>query len=225
MLIPMSLILGLKFGATALVFYFAIHHAISETYSHKSFFGENKFFNSMYFLIILTSFLIACRGDLSGYDSLILISYVVFCLSFVSLLFFTKKQFYNFESIKDLLASNPWIVFAPVLCILTIVKPMSWLVLILYHFAFWGMLPLFRSDLFKKNRAYLRVFWRDAIIWNAVGLLGIGLIVFFSSLYTDFRLFQIVLLLFYILTYWHISISFIISGSNPQFIKRIFQNK
>jgi hypothetical protein len=31
--------------------------------------------------------------------------------------------------------------------------------------------------------------------------------------------------LFYIATYWHISISFIISGSNPEFIKRIFLNK
>jgi hypothetical protein len=98
------------------------------------------------------------------------------------------------------------------------------MVLILYHFAFWGMLPLFRSDIFKGNQERLKVFWKDAIIWNGLGLLGIGLIVFLSSQFVDFRLFQMIILLFYIATYWHISISFIISGSNPAFIKRIFLN-
>jgi hypothetical protein len=223
-LIPMSLILGLKFGALGLVFYFALHHAISETYSYKSFFEKNVFFNFLYCLIVLSSFLIACRGDFTAYDALISCCYVVFFLSLISLLFISKKHFYKLESIKGLLVSHPWLVLAPVLCLLTIFKPISWMVLILYHFAFWGMLPLFRSDIFKGNQERLKVFWKDAIIWNGLGLLGIGLIVFLSSQFVDFRLFQMIILLFYIATYWHISISFIISGSNPAFIKRIFLN-
>jgi hypothetical protein len=224
-LIPISLIFGFKFGALGLVFYFALHHAISETYSYKSFFEKNIFFNFLYFLIVLSSFLIACRGDFTAYDSLILCCYVVFFLSLLLLLFISKKHFYKLESIKGLLVSHPWLVLAPFLCLLTIFKPISWMVLILYHFAFWGMLPLFRSDIFKGNKERLNVFWKDAIIWNGLGLLGIGLIVFLSSQFVDFRLFQMIILMFYIATYWHISISFIISGSNPEFIKRIFLNK
>jgi len=225
LLIPLSLILGFKFGALGLVFYFALHHAISETYSHKSFFEKNIFFNFLYCLIVLSSFLIACRGDFAAYDSLILCCYVVFLLSLLLLLFISKKHFYKLESIKGLLVSHPWLVLAPVLCLLTIFKPISWLVLILYHFAFWGMLPLFRNDIFKGNKERLKVFWKDAIIWNGLGLLSIGLIVVLSSQFVDFRLFQMIILLFHIATYWHISISFIISESNPEFINRIFLNK
>lgn len=225
LLIPLSLILGFKFGALGLVFYFALHHAISETYSHISFFEKNIFFNFLYCLIVLSSFLIACRGDFAAYDSLILCCYVVFLLSLLLLLSISKKHFYKLESIKGLLVSHPWLVLAPVLCLLTIFKPISWLVLILYHFAFWGMLPLFRNDIFKGNKERLKVFWKDTIIWNGLGLLGIGLIVVLSSQFVDFRLFQMIILFFHIATYWHISISFIISGANPEFIKRIFLNK
>ena len=225
LLIPLSLILGFKFGALGLVFYFALHHAISETYSHISFFEKNIFFNFLYCLIVLSSFLIACRGDFAAYDSLILCCYVVFLLSLLLLLSISKKHFYKLESIKGLLVSHPWLVLGPVLCLLTIFKPISWLVLILYHFAFWGMLPLFRNDIFKGNKERLKVFWKDTIIWNGLGLLGIGLIVVLSSQFVDFRLFQMIILFFHIATYWHISISFIISGANPEFIKRIFLNK
>ena len=129
------------------------------------------------------------------------------------------------DAVKTLLVSYPWLIVAPALCLLTSFKPISWVVLILYHFAFWGMLPLFRSDIFKGDKERLKVFWKDAMKWNGLGLLGIGLLALWSTSYVDFRLFQMILLIFYVATYWHISISFIISGANPEFIKRIFLNK
>jgi len=224
-LIPVSLVLGFKFGALGLIFYFAVHHAISETYSYKSFLKENSFFNSLYGLLILTSYLIACRADFLQYGFLIPGLCVVFAISLFLLLIIIRKHLLKLDSIKVLLVSYPWLIVAPALCLLTTFKPISWMVLILYHFAFWGMLPLFRSDIFKGNKDRLNVFWKDAIKWNGLGLLGIGLLVWLSTRFIDFRLFQMILLLFYIGTYWHISISFIISGANPSIIKRLFQTK
>jgi hypothetical protein len=222
-LIPLSLVLGFKFGAIGLVFYFAIHHAISETYSNKSFLKQNSFFNALYGLLILTSFLIACRSDFVKYEFLIPGFCLVFAISLLLLLLFTRKHLYKMDSIKALLVSYPWLIVAPALCLLTLFKPISWTVLILYHFVFWGMLPLFRRDIFKGDKDRLKVFWKDAIKWNGMGLLGIGLLAFLSTYFADFRLFHIIFLLFYIATYWHISISFIISGANPSIIKRLFQ--
>ena len=225
LLIPMSFILGFKFGALGLIFYFALHHAISETYSHKSFFEKNTFFNSLYGLVVLTSFLIACRADFLQYDFLIPYCYVVFFMSLISLLFISRKHLFKLDAIKVFLVSYPWIVASPVLCLVTLFQPISWMVLILYHFCFWGMLPLFRSDMFKGNKDRLKVFCADAIKWNGFVLLGIVFIVFLSSQFGNFKLFQIILLLFYVATYWHISISFIISSANPKVIKRLFQTE
>lgn len=225
LLIPLSLVLGFKFGVLGLVFYFAIHHAISETYSYNSFLKENSFFNLFYGLLILISYLTACRGDFAEYNFLVPGFYVLFMISLILLLFITKKHFFKLNTMKALLVCYPWLIVAPVLCLFTIFKPISWMVLILYHFAFWGMLPFFRSDIFKGDKERLNIFWKDTIKWNGLGLLGVGLLVWLSKIYLDFRLLNMVLLLFYIATYWHISISFIISGANPEFIKRIFLNK
>lgn len=225
MLLPLSIILGIKFGSLGLVFYFALHHSISETYSHKSLFEKKGIFNFLYGALVLSSFLIACRNDFLQYDFLFFWCYLLFFCSFFILLIMIRKHFFKLESIKVLLVTHPWLLGAPVLCFLAFFNPISWTVLILYHFVFWGMLPFFRKDLFQGNKPRLRIFWKDAIKWNGLGILGIGLLAWYSTVFSDFRLFQLVLLMFYIATYWHISVSFIISGANPTFIRRIFIQK
>ena len=94
LLIPLSLFLGFKFGVLGLVFYFAIHHAISETYSYNSFLKENSFFNLFYGLLISISYLTACRGDFAEYNFLVPGFYVLFTISLILLLFITKKHFF-----------------------------------------------------------------------------------------------------------------------------------
>ena len=224
-LLPLSFILGIKFGALGLVFYFALHHSISETYSHKSLFEKNIFFNFVYGSLVLSSYLIACRDDFLKYKFLNYGCYVVFVISLIVIIILTRKHLFKLDSIKLLLVYHPWLLGAPVLCLFTFFSPISWMVLILYHFAFWGMLPIFRRDIFKGNKSRLDMFWNDAIKWNGLGVLGIGLLAWWSTRFGDFRLFQGVALLFYIATYWHITISFIISGANPPFIKRLFFTK
>ena len=220
--LPLSLILGFRFGAVGLIFYFAVHHAISETYSHKSLFQNNGLFNLAYGTLVGSSFLIACRNDFIEYNFLFFWCYLLFFASAVTLIIFIKKHYFKINSVKELLQTHPWLLGAPALCILTIFNPISWLVIILYHYVFWGFLPLFRSDMFQGDKSKLKTFWKDAIKWNGLGIIGIGLLVFISIKQIDFRLFQLILLAFYIANYWHISVSFVISGANPQFVRRLF---
>lgn len=222
MFLPLSLIFGFNYGAVGLIFYFAIHHAISETYSHKSLFQNSGLFNLAYGILVGSSFLIACRNDIIEYSFLFFWCYLLFFASAITLIFFIKKQYIKIDSVKELLQTHPWLVGAPVLCILTIYNPISWYVLILYHYVFWGFLPLFRRDMFQGDKSKLKTFWKDAIKWNGLGTIAIGLLVYISAKQVDFRLFQMILLAFYIGNYWHISVSFVISGANPQFIRRLF---
>ena len=222
LLIPLSFILGIKFGGLGLVFYFGFHHSISETYSHKSLIKKPMFFNFVYGLLVYSSFLIACRDDFLTYRHLLSFCYIMFFISVVLLIILTRRHLFKLDSIKSLIISHPWILAAPILFIFTLYSSISWLVLILYHFTFWGMLPVFRENLFQGNISKLKVFWRDALKWNGIGIIGFGLFAWLSYWSKDFRFFQLMILLFYIGTYWHISISFIISGANPPIIKNLF---
>lgn len=222
LLIPLSLFFGIGFGAIGLIFYFALHHSISETYSHKSLFQNSGLFNFAYGSLVFSSFLIACRDDFIQYSFLFFWCYLMFFVSCITLIIFIKKHFSKINSVKELFLAHPWLIGAPVLCTLTIFKPISWTVLILYHFVFWGLLPLFKKEMFNGNTSKLKTFWKDTITWNAFWIIGIGLLTFYSKMIVDFRMFQIILLGFYIATYWHISVSFIISGANPPFVKRLF---
>ena len=222
LLIPLSIIFGIKLGGIGLVFYFALHHSISETYSHKTTFNKPLFFDFLHGSLVFSSFLIACRGDFSIYKSLLLGCYILFFTSFSLLLILGRKHLFKLNSLKNLIISFPWILAAPVLFILTYSLPISWLVLILFHFSFWGMLPFFRKNLFKKNKSMLKSFWKDAIKWNTLGIIGFAILAWLSYNFIDFRLFQLMVLIFYIATYWHISISFIISDANPLFIRNFF---
>ena len=221
-LIPISLFFGIKYGAIGLVFYFALHHSLSETYSHKSLFQNNGIFNLTYGTVILSSFLVACRSDYMEYKFLFLWVYLLFSGSFLGLLIVIRKNFSSLKSTKLLFFNHPWILGAPLLTICSLINPISWNVLILYHFLFWALLPLFRKEMFEGNQSKLKIFWTEAKIFYGFGILAMSLLAWFSINYVDFRLFQLTVLSFYILTYWHISVSFIISGANPSFIKNIF---
>jgi len=90
------------------------------------------------------------------------------------------------------------------------------------HVLYYAILPIFKKELFKENPTLKRQFWRDAIIWNGAFLVATGALYYWSNLRNDYRLFQALILFFYFGTYWHITASFIISGANPSWIKRIF---
>lgn len=221
LLIPLSILLGLKFGGLGLVIYFGLHHAISETYAHKSLFENKTRFTGAYFMLILSSYFIACRDDFTQNKFLIIFCVIALFMASIAMLFLFKSYKLKTQNLKHLVINYPWLVAAPLLVLFSLIKPISWNVLILYHFIFWGILPFFRKDMFINNKKGLKSFWKDAIVWNGTWLLAIGLLALWSSIYVDFRVFQVALLLLYIATYWHISLSFIISGANPSWLKKL----
>ena len=101
-------------------------------------------------------------------------------------------------------------------------RPIPWENFILFHFVFWGMLPLFRENMFRDNARAKRQFWKDAVRWNGIGMASMSILTIWSGIALDFRFVQFLLLVFYALTYWHITSAFFVSGANPNWIKRIF---
>jgi hypothetical protein len=123
---------------------------------------------------------------------------------------------------KQFLIEYPWLLGAMVMLMLSFIKPFAWQVLILFHFTFWGVLPVFRKAMFERGSKQLKIFWKDAWQWNGSWLIVIGALATWSYINKDYRLFELMLVGFYIATYWHISVSFIISGANPSWIRQIF---
>lgn len=216
-LIPISLISGFSFEPIGLVLFFALHHALSETYGH----GQNTatLMTLTRFLLIITTYLIACRGD-------VFISELPMAFTGLPMLFalLLLRQYTRAEvKLIDSVIQSPWIVGAPIVVGLSTYQAIPWEAFILFHFAFWGALPFFRKNMFHKAADAKRIFWRDALIWNGSGLAIFCALVLFSYFAMDFRIFELTLLAFYSMTYWHISASFFISKANPNWLNSVLQ--
>jgi len=216
-LIPISLIFGFAFEPIGLILFFALHHALSETYGH----GQNTkpFVTLTRFLLIITTYLIACQGDVFIAELPLVFSGVPALLALLLLHQVTRAQ----VKLADAVIQSPWIVGAPVVMALSTYQSIPWEAFILFHFAFWGALPLFRKSMFRNNAHAKRMFWRDALIWNGSGLALFCALTLFSFYALDFRIFELSLLAFYSMTYWHISASFFISKANPSWLNSILQ--
>lgn len=215
--IPISLIFGFSFEPIGLILFFALHHALSETYGH----GQNTtpFVTLMRFLLIITTYLIACRGDVFISELPMAFTAVPLLFAFLLLHQLTRAR----VKLTDAVIQSPWIIGAPVIMALSTYQSIPWETFILFHFAFWGALPLFRQNMFRKDADARRIFWRDAIIWNGSGVIIMSALTIGSYDASDFRIFELLLLLFYSFTYWHISASFLISKANPSWLKSILQ--
>jgi hypothetical protein len=171
------------------------------------------------FLLIITTYLIACQGDVFIAELPLVFSGVPALLALLLLHQVTRAQ----VKLADAVIQSPWIVGAPVVVALSTYKSIPWEAFILFHFAFWGVLPLFRKSMFRNNEHARRMFWRDALIWNGSGLVLFCALTLFSFYALDFRIFEFTLLAFYSMTYWHISASFFISKANPSWLNSILQ--
>jgi hypothetical protein len=94
-------------------------------------------------------------------------------------------------------------------------KSIPWEAFILFNIVFWGASPLFRENQFGGNADAKKTFWRDALVWNGSGQVIMAGITLYSYSVLDFRIFELILLDFDSMTYWHISASFFISKANP----------
>lgn len=216
-LIPISLIVGFSLEPIGLILFFALHHALSETYGHGQ--STSSFVTLTRFLLIITTYLIACQGDVFISELPIAFTAVPLLFAFLLLHQLTRAQI----KLTDAVIQSPWIVGAPIVMALSTYQSIPWETFILFHFAFWGSLPLFRRNMFRKDADAKRIFWRDALIWNGSGLAIFCALTLFSYFALDFRIFELTLLVFYSMTYWHISASFFISKANPNWLNNVLQ--
>lgn len=216
-LIPLSFIFGFSMDVIGLILFFGLHHALSETFGHRH--TLNMKSSSALFLLIFSTYLFSCRSDIFNIEvPLFFAAIPLLCGYFLSRQL-TKKGV-NFN---DVLVEFPWIVGAPICLALSIYKSIPWEAFILFHFVFWGALPLFRENLFGDNPDAKKIFWRDALIWNGSGLVIMSGFTLYSYSALDFRLFEFILFVFYSMTYWHISASFFISKANPLWLNNLLQ--
>ena len=216
-LIPLSFIFGFSMDVIGLILFFGLHHALSETFGHKHTLDMKS--SSALFLLIFSTYLFSCRSDIFNIEVPLFIVAMPLLCGFFLFRQLTKKGV-NFN---DVLVEFPWIVGAPICLALSIYKSIPWEAFILFHFVFWGALPLFRENLFGGNPDAKKSFWRDALIWNGSGLVIMAGITLYSYSVLDFRIFELILLVFYSMTYWHISASFFISKANPLWLNNLLQ--
>ena len=134
--------------------------------------------------------------------------------------FARPKESQNVSGLKHLIELYPWVFAASLLVAVSSYASFSWQVFILYHFTYWGLLPLFRTSLFQGDAERERTFWNDNLLWTGAFALTIGVLCLVCRQERDWRAFSVMILIFHSLTYFHISISFLISGANPSWIRR-----
>ncbi len=214
-----------EWNVEILVIYFGIHHAISEVYSRgPSVSGESRINRGIYWLLIFAGYLFASRDDLSFIPNLPVLSLAIFGILLALLIyriFDSTGNSDNFSGLKCIIERYPWIFAASLLVAISCYSPLSWQVFILYHFTYWGLLPLFRTSVFRGDTEREQIFWKDNLLWTSGFTLTIVAVCLICRHERDWRVFSAIVLLFHSLTYFHISISFLISGANPSWIKRL----
>ncbi|MGB1122837.1 MAG: hypothetical protein ACPG08_04870, partial [Flavobacteriales bacterium] len=219
-LIPASLAMGFSsWGVYGLVLYFGLHHALSEAYAHKRDEFESVNYQPWVFLLTLVTYLFVCREDVWPEGVPVWLGVVLVSVILLVWLLFAQNRGVPMWRVLE---GFPWIL-GSITCIgMSFYRPIPWENFIFFHFVFWGMLPLFRKGMFRDNAPAKRQFWNDAVRWNGIGVASMYLLTIWSGLAIDFRLIQFLLLVFYAMTYWHITSAFVVSGANPNWIKRIF---
>jgi hypothetical protein len=129
----------------ALILFFGLHHAMSVTFGHKHTFDIKS--SSALFLLILSTYLFYCRSDIFNIEvPLFFAAMPLSCGFFLSRQL--KKKGVKFN---DVLVEFPWVVGAPICLALSAYKSIPWEAFILFHFVFWGALPLFRENLLQRG--------------------------------------------------------------------------
>jgi hypothetical protein len=198
-----------------LVLYFGVHHAMSEVYFDSK--HHTKRLRNVHFMALIGSYFAITGHHLAPWvdDAGWLITLVM------TPAFFIINKKYDQHDLRSLISTSPWIVLGPLVAIFGEFIFLDWRFLINWHFLFWLSLPYLRKGMFtaKQNRIY----WVQNIGLSALFL---GLFYFASAtLLFGFTGGVIVSAwlgqLFLFWSYFHISWSFLISGGNPTWLKRL----
>jgi hypothetical protein len=224
LLMPLGFIpLGTDWLLPLLVFYFGIHHAISEAYFVKSQ-GTPEMTQvrtSNWILIIGSYFAIVAKDTL--YPE-ITFNLGWGCIAIGTLSWFWfRRRLPNLGAItvKEILCNYPWIVIGPVFGVLSYYISVDWRVLVLYHVVFYIFLPLARPGMLKGPT--LKTYWSRTIFVNVMCLAGMVFLYWHAKTFNAILPLAITEGIFYGWTFIHISWSFLISGANPMWLKKLLK--
>jgi hypothetical protein len=220
--VPLGL-LAITYGwdLYALVFYFGLHHALSETYFDKdggSRHGSWK--KGLLVLCIFSGYLSATRAQLSLGSVCDAILFATALASSAAFLTLNRSELVERNRLLGFLNNHSWVLLGPALAVLAVWYPIDWKVIILYHFGFYGLLPLVKQGMLSDSKR--RTFWIEGAVWNGLGLSVFLGSVIFAAVWIIPSLFWVSFQCFLALTYMHITWSFLISPGNPGWIKKLF---
>lgn len=220
-IIPLSflpMLLNLEVIVALLVLYFGIHHAMSEVYFDTK--DHSKQLRTAHWWAVLSSYFAVTGHHLHPALHIQAIGWVGTLV--FTIMFFRIAKRENMLSIPSLLGTCPWIFLGPLLALVGEWVYLDWRFLINWHFVFWLFLPYLRKGLFTPQK--LRTYWLQN------GLITLALYLLIQCIYSKtflvewdpYRIFVRGFENFFLTwSFLHISWSFLVSGGNPDWIKRV----
>ena len=206
----------------ALIFYFGLHHALSETYFDKDAgSGYGSWSKGLLVLCIFSGYLSATRAQLGLGSVCDAILFITALASSAAFLMLNRSELAERTRLLGFLNNHSWVLIGPALAVLAVWYPIDWKVIILYHFGFYGLLPLVKQGMLSDSNR--RTFWIEGAVWNGFGLSVFFVTVIFAVVWNVQFLFFVSYQCFLALTYMHITWSFLISPGNPVWIKKLLR--
>lgn len=202
------LLAGKEWAVPGIVTYFGVHHAISEAY----FSPESPSIRNAHGVVVLGTYISIIFRQLQYVPYGQELGWVLTAAGIIALLAASKGNR------QGLIQRFPWLIIGPAFLVISHWVPVTWLVLTLFHFVFWAMLPLLRPGMIKGDA--LKKYWKETAWTNGLCVLGtVGLLKFAYAAGNSIP-FSAMRGLFYAWSYLHISWSFVVSGANPKWVKR-----
>lgn len=207
-LVGSVLLAGQTWATPGIIVYFGIHHAISEAY----FAQESAQVRSAHGVVVLGTYLAIIFRNLSFFPYAQQAGWVITAVGIAALLYYVKGQ-------KGILNRFPWLVIGPAFLLLSHWVVVDWRVLTLFHFIFWGALPALRPGMIKGMA--LRKYWTETALANTFSLVAVFALYYYGLTTQNGLPYMAMMKLFFAWSYLHITWSFVVSGANPPWIKRL----
>ena len=207
-LVGSFLLAGQTWAVPGIIIYFGVHHAISEAY----FTQESTHVRSAHGVVVLGTYLAIIFRNLGFFPYAQQAGWVITAIGIAALLYYVKGE-------KNLLNRFPWLVIGPAFLFLSNWLPVDWRVLTIFHFIFWGALPALRPGMIKGMA--LRTYWTETAVVNALSLVVVFALYFYGLSTRNGLPYMAMTKLFFAWSYLHITWSFVVSGANPPWIKRL----
>ena len=223
-LIPLAFVpLGKDWLIPVLIFYFGIHHAISEAYFMRSQgTPEMTQVRTANWIVVISSyFAIVCR-DTQYAELVFLLGWGGIVIGTIAWFWFRRKlQSLGKVTFKEVLYAYPWIVVGPIFASISHFIKVDWRAIVLYHVVFCIFLPLERPGML--NGPSLKTYWLRTISLNLGCLAGMVGLYWYVQTYQNMLPLAITEGIFYGWAFLHISGSFLISGANPMWVKKLLK--